>query len=78
MEERLKYIFNNINDWLKFAETKNAALLVIDSAAIFALLSFINSADSINQYVVISLYATIALLLLSIFVLLFSFVLFCL
>ena len=28
METRLQYIISNVNDWLKFAETKHAALLV--------------------------------------------------
>ena len=34
MEERLRYIFANTNEWLKFAETKNAGLLVFAAAAI--------------------------------------------
>jgi Family of unknown function (DUF5706) len=33
MEDRLKYIFGIVNDWLKFAETKNAALVVAVCAA---------------------------------------------
>lgn len=32
MEDRLRYIFGLVNDWLKFAETKNAALVVAVSA----------------------------------------------
>jgi hypothetical protein len=32
MEERLRYILTLTNDWLKFAETKNAALLVFCGA----------------------------------------------
>jgi hypothetical protein len=36
MEERLKYIFELVNDWLKFAEAKNGALLVAASGLAFA------------------------------------------
>jgi len=38
MEEDLKYIFSNINDWLKFAEAKCAGLLALNLAAIIGLL----------------------------------------
>lgn len=37
MEDRLKYIFGVVSDWLKFAEAKNAALLVAASALVLAL-----------------------------------------
>lgn len=33
-EEQLYKIFSNVNDWLKFAEAKNAALVAFNSAAI--------------------------------------------
>lgn len=33
-EELLYKIFSNVNDWLKFAEAKNAALIAFNSAAI--------------------------------------------
>jgi|SRR6185503_3013810 len=38
INEDLKYIFTNINDWLKFAEAKCAALLALNLAAIIGLL----------------------------------------
>jgi len=38
MDEDLKYIFSNINDWLKFAEAKCAGLLALNLAAIIGLL----------------------------------------
>lgn len=34
-ENQLRNIFNNINDWLKFAEAKNFGLLTLCSACIF-------------------------------------------
>lgn len=36
MEERLRYIFSNVNDWLKFAEAKHAVIIGLNAAAIWA------------------------------------------
>lgn len=36
IQERLQYIFGNVNNWLKYAETKSAALLVINLTSITA------------------------------------------
>lgn len=38
MKEDLKYIFANINEWLKFAEAKNAGILAINAASIIGIL----------------------------------------
>jgi hypothetical protein len=38
MNEDLKYTLNTINDWLKFAEAKNAGLLALNIASVFGLL----------------------------------------
>lgn len=38
MNEDLKYAFSNVNDWLKFAEAKNAGLLALNAGAIIGLL----------------------------------------
>ncbi len=38
MEEKLKDVFLNVNDWLKFAESKNGALLALDSGLIFGVM----------------------------------------
>lgn len=38
MEERLKYLLSLNSDWVKFAETKNAALLVAASGLVLMLL----------------------------------------
>ena len=43
MEDRLRYILSTVNDWLKFAEAKNGALLGIDIAIIFGLFQVIGS-----------------------------------
>lgn len=39
MEDKIKYIFENTNNWLNFAEAKNAALLAFNVAVITAITS---------------------------------------
>ena len=39
MKDDLKFIFANVNDWLKYAEAKNAALTSIIGAFIFGIIS---------------------------------------
>lgn len=39
MEDKLKYIFENVNDWLKFAEQKNAAIIVFNTAMTIGILN---------------------------------------
>lgn len=41
MEERLRYILTTVNEWLKFAEAKNAGLLVADIAVLFGAFSLL-------------------------------------
>lgn len=43
MNEDLKYTFANINEWLKFAEAKNAGLLAINAATIIGILQADNT-----------------------------------
>lgn len=43
MKEDLKEIFKNVNDWLKFAEAKNAGALTFSSALVFASLKMLNT-----------------------------------
>lgn len=39
MKEELKSIFQNVNEWLKFAEAKHAGLLILNSGTIFGILT---------------------------------------
>ncbi len=39
MKDELKYIFGNVNEWLKFSEAKHAGLIVLNSAIIIGILS---------------------------------------
>lgn len=41
-EEQLYRIFNNVNDWLKFAEAKNAMLIAFNSASIYGIAQTLN------------------------------------
>lgn len=45
MDEKLKDIFSNINDWLKFAEAKSATLIAFNGALIFGISRLITSFD---------------------------------
>jgi Family of unknown function (DUF5706) len=45
VEQRLLSILGMVNDWLKFAETKNAGLVGVGSAGAAVLASFLASAD---------------------------------
>lgn len=47
MEERLQYILSSVNDWLKFGESKNAALLAANVAIAFGLLSQFQSKQTL-------------------------------
>jgi hypothetical protein len=39
MYDRIKDIFDNVNEWLKFAEAKNGGLIVLNSGILFGTLS---------------------------------------
>ncbi len=43
MKKELHNIFNNVNEWLKFAEAKNAGILGLTSIMVFWLLRLVNS-----------------------------------
>jgi energy-coupling factor transporter transmembrane protein EcfT len=36
-EDKLYKVFNNVNDWLKFSESKNAMLIAFNGASIFGI-----------------------------------------
>jgi hypothetical protein len=73
MEERLNTIFNNINDWLRYAETKSAALLAANGLAIFGIVRVIQNQDSINIFSVSYLSVVVFQLILSTSLILISF-----
>lgn len=69
LEEKLILIFNNVNDWLKFAETKNGVFVGFIGAILFALLSSWNTLDNetqlVSQYIIFPV-GIIVLIILSI------------
>lgn len=50
VEEKLKEIFGYINDWLKFSEAKNAAILTLGVGTLFGLSNY---ADKISKWMYI-------------------------
>jgi hypothetical protein len=57
-EEQLYKIFNNVNDWLKFSEAKNAMLIAFNSASIYGItqafaIDFIKSRDYLKAYLIV-------------------------
>jgi hypothetical protein len=52
MEDKLKEIFSNVNDWLKYSETKNGVLLTLNGGVILGILSQMkDTTDSLLPYV---------------------------
>lgn len=45
--DKLKDIFSNVNEWLKFAEAKHAGLIVLNSGIIFGILTVQSSMPSV-------------------------------
>lgn len=45
IRDELKYIFSNVNEWLKFAEIKHGALLALNVALISATSNLVKNAD---------------------------------
>lgn len=73
LEEQLKNIFTNINDWLKFAETKTAALLTANGLMIFGIIRTLSNVEK-NLYSNSVLYLVVLLLIISLLLCLVSFI----
>jgi len=61
-EDQLRKIFNNINDWLKFAEAKNLGLLTLNAALVFGSTQIKFADNSIIQNVIYFVFTPLALL----------------
>jgi hypothetical protein len=61
IEQKLIYSFSLVNDWLKFAEAKNAVLVTLSGAAVFGLLGYTSSAQNLSLIWKIGIFAGIAL-----------------
>ena len=75
VREILKDIFDNVNNWLKFAEAKNGAIIALNATFIFGILKLgIINDDNGNSFLNYYLYIAIFMLTLSIIIALLSFV----
>lgn len=73
MEERLKFIFSNINDWLKFAEAKNGVLIAFNGAAIWGVLQNLSIIGGISERLILPTQIFLFCALIGIIVSFFSF-----
>ncbi|MBD2491695.1 Pycsar system effector family protein [Aulosira sp. FACHB-615] len=62
ISSKLIAIFQNVNDWLKFAEAKNGILLAFSGAAITATITILGTTQSIPNSLKIGLFLTTILL----------------
>lgn len=73
LEDKLLKIFGNVNDWLKFAEAKNAALITFNGVILFNSYNLFKSIFNISFWLDFYIYSFIICLILSILISLFSF-----
>jgi hypothetical protein len=74
MEDRLRFIFNNVNEWLKFAEQKNAAIIVFNTAIVLGILGSLKDIKPDNHLVKFFLVVILVTNLASVLFALLSFV----
>ena len=73
MDDRLKYIFEQIKHWLGFAEAKNAMLLVLNVTLVIAEAdNLLDGLDS--QFLAIAMIASLSCLTISTIIILYSFI----
>ena len=70
----IKDIFENVNDWLKFAEAKNGVIIALNSAIIFGILKLYPSLKIDNSYIEYYITYIILFLTISIIIALLSFI----
>lgn len=70
VKEDLKEIFKNVNDWLKFAEAKNAGVLAFSSGLIFIFLKL--QINETNLFLLITYYGLITTSILAIILIFIS------
>jgi len=59
VEERLRYILTTVNEWLKFAEAKNGALLVADIAILFGVFRLLNESTGPKVFIYLAIFLVI-------------------
>lgn len=73
MEERLKFIFGNVNDWLRFAEAKNGVLVAFNGAAIWGILHGFEEIRQLCAWVLVPIWVLMCCCFVGIVISLFSF-----
>ncbi len=73
MDEELKCIFANVNEWLKFAETKNAVLVALDGGAVLGVLGLLKDQPRFPEWVIFYLWVFIIFNVIALSIALFSF-----
>lgn len=71
--DKLRFIFDNVSNWLKFAESKNAALLVVNSGIAFGIIRIIEAQD-LNKFAFYYLFLCVGLVVISASICLVSFI----
>jgi hypothetical protein len=56
LEDRLRFLFANVNDWLKFGEAKNAALITFNAAMLFGSISLLDHAPSYISFTLVFIF----------------------
>jgi len=75
MEERLRHIAASVSEWVKFAESKNAAIVAFDSVMVFGMVNMLKGlAHPLGGAVRVGVSCTVALMLLSLLCALCSFI----
>ncbi|MCD9015482.1 Pycsar system effector family protein [Parachryseolinea silvisoli] len=73
MEDRLKYIFANVNEWLRFAEAKNGVLVAFNGAAIWGTFQSFGAICELHPNAHVGLWIFICASTIAIIISLFSF-----
>lgn len=73
LDDKLESIFKNVNEWLKFAEQKNAALVVLNGSSIWGLSLILRNTTNLSKFELISSSIVYLLITLSTLLCLISF-----
>ncbi|PKL58854.1 MAG: hypothetical protein CVV34_00705 [Methanomicrobiales archaeon HGW-Methanomicrobiales-5] len=73
MDDKLKSIFANVNEWLKFAEAKNAVLVALDGGAVLGVLGLLKEQTKLPEWVTIYLWLFVIFNTIALTIALFSF-----
>lgn len=69
----MKTVFSSVNEWLKFSEAKNAALVALCSAGIWGILQLLKDSNKLEEFRIVLLCILLTLII-SLVISLFSFI----